>query len=236
VSSGEIVRTSLLRTPFELSRESRFSYACHACKRCCRGKHIPVNPYEVARLAEHLGLSTTETLARYTEVGGAILKRRDDETCVFLGEGGCSVHSARPLACRLYPLGRQRTPDGVERFAELEPHPQTEGTYGGDPSGTVDSFLLGQGVAPYLAMADGYGQALARMMDALTRMESAVEAQGEAIALMAGPTATGDDNVLDVDATVARVCAAEGRPVPATVEERVRLHIEALERLAQQGP
>lgn len=229
MSPADVVRTSLLRTPFHLARESSFSYECRACKRCCQGKHIPLNPYEVARLAAHLGLSTTEALARYTETGGAILRRRDDETCVFLGEGGCSVHSSRPLACRLYPLGRQRTPDGAERFAELEPHPRTEGIYGGDPSGTVASFLEGQGVEPYLAMADRYAQLLARMLGALARIEGASEAQGVAIARMAGPTATGDENLLDVDATVERVCAEQGRGVPASLEERVSLHVDALE-------
>lgn len=225
--SGEVVRTSLLRTGFELDRDAPFSYECRACKRCCRGKHIPVNPYEVARLAEHLGTTTTAVLARDTEVGGAILRRREDDTCIYLGEHGCTVHPARPLACRLYPLGRQRTPDGHERFAELEPHPQTEGVYGRD--GRVSDYLETQDVGRHMIIADRYGVLLARMIGALARQDDALAAQDEATDRLAGETATGDDNVLDLDATVARHAEVRGVPVPADVDARATMHLEALE-------
>jgi uncharacterized protein len=225
--SAEFERTTLLRTPFHLARTSPFSYECKACKRCCQGKRIPVNPYEVARLARHLGLSTTEFLAARTEVGGAILRRRDDDTCVFLGEGGCTVHTARPLACRLYPLGRQRTPDGQERFAELQPHPRSDGVYG--DAGTVDTYLATQDVAQHLEMGDRYGAVLLRMLRALAQLEGGREAQARAVDAMGQPSPTGDDNVLDLDATVAAHCAETGRSVPDDLEEKVALHLQALE-------
>jgi Fe-S-cluster containining protein len=222
-----MIGTSLLKSPFHLTRASGFSYECKACKRCCRGKRIPLNPYEVARLAAHVGTSTTEFLARHTEVGGAILRRNDDDTCVFLGPGGCTVHAARPLACRLYPLGRQRTAGGDELFAELQPHPESEGIYG--DAGSVDAFLESQGTAPYIAMADRYGEVLVRMLNALARREECAEAQTEAeSALQHGP-AVGDDNALDMDATVAAHCAERGLAVPADVEGKTLLHIQALE-------
>src|SRR5580704_6522129 len=119
-----------LRRDFVLERSAPFSYECGACSRCCHGKLIPLTPYEVARLAEHLGTTTTETLERWTTRGGSALASRPDGGCVLLGEQGCSVHPARPLACRLYPLGRSIAPDGSERFAEVEPHPETAGVYG----------------------------------------------------------------------------------------------------------
>jgi uncharacterized protein len=222
-----VIGTSLLRSPFHLVRESPFSYECKACKRCCTGKRIPVNPYEVARLARHVGLSTTAFLEKHTEVGGAILRRSDDQRCVFLGEGGCSVHSSRPVACRLYPLGRQRASGGEERFAELQPHPQSEGVYGN--SGTVADFLESQGVRTYLELADAYGAVLARMLEALARREGYVEAQGEAVASLAEAPATGESNLLDMDATVTRYCAERGRDVPESVEDKARLHIAAIE-------
>ncbi len=225
--SADFERTTLLRTPFHLTRTSPFSYECKACKRCCQGKRIPVNPYEVARLAQHLGLSTTEFLAAHTEVGGAILRRRDDDTCVFLGEGGCTVHTARPLACRLYPLGRQRTPDGQERFAELQPHPRSEGVYGQE--GTVDGYLASQEVAHHLQMGDRYGAMLVRMLGALAKLEGGHEAQAHAVDAMGEPSPTGNDNVLDLDATVAGYCADNGRSVPEDLDEKVALHLEALE-------
>ena len=97
------------------AREQTFGYFCHACSRCCQGKVIQVNPYEIARLARHLDVSTGAFQEKWTEGGkGTVLARTEDDACVFLGRGGCTVHGDRPLVCRLYPLGRQYFPDGTE--------------------------------------------------------------------------------------------------------------------------
>jgi Fe-S-cluster containining protein len=84
----------------------RFSYVCHACNRCCRNKAIRVSPYEILRLARHVGISTTQFIESYTEAGGTVLPSKENGDCCFLGERGYSVHPDRPLACRLYPLAR----------------------------------------------------------------------------------------------------------------------------------
>jgi hypothetical protein len=39
------------RVDFKMRRDSPFSYACHACNRCCRNKAIRVTPYEILRPA-----------------------------------------------------------------------------------------------------------------------------------------------------------------------------------------
>lgn len=219
-----------LRTDFELARDSAFSYACRACGRCCKDKVIPLNPYEVARIAELLGTTTTEVLATHTAAGGATLRTRDEGTCVFFGASGCTVHVARPLACRLYPLGRYVDTAGVERFAEVTPHPESEGVYGED--GTVDAFLRAQGAGPYLDASARYVAALRKLLPVLTAREDAAEAIDEAKARMGEPPALGEENLLDVDAVVAADCARRGAPVPATVEGRVAAHVAWLEALA----
>jgi Fe-S-cluster containining protein len=104
------------------TRDSAFSYTCHACSRCCHDKIIQLNPYEVARLAQNRGMSTTDFLARYTERNGTALRRVEEGACVFLTAQGCGVHADRPLVCRLYPLGRKVTPEGEESFREVTPH------------------------------------------------------------------------------------------------------------------
>src|SRR3954447_5435042 len=91
-------------TTFDRGRQSPFSYVCHACSKCCYGKVIRVGPYEALRLSRQLGISTTEFLREHTEAGGTVLRTREDRSCVFLGEKGCTVHPNRPLACRIYPL------------------------------------------------------------------------------------------------------------------------------------
>ncbi|HEX8793562.1 MAG TPA: YkgJ family cysteine cluster protein [Polyangiaceae bacterium] len=228
---GDSAHPVRLRTAFTLTRSAPFSYQCRACSRCCRGKIIPLNPYEVARLARVLGATTTEVLTRFTGNGGSTLAVRDDHSCIFLGENGCTVHGGRPLACRLYPLGRQVAPDGEERFAEVEPHPQSAGVYGG--AGTVDDYLRSQDVEPYHRAAARYATLFRRMLAVLAcrkDLGDVREASNEAMNRAPGPD---DDSLVDVDAVVTRHCAERGIPVPDDLEKRVELHLEALEALLE---
>jgi hypothetical protein len=131
--------------------------------------------------------------------------------------------------CRIYPLARWVSPDGDESFGEMTPHPETEGIYG--TGGTVADFLQGQGLAPYFAMADRYGALYDRMLAALERHDAdeaarRAEARAEIDEWDAGRLAT---PFLDVDATVARYCAARGVAVPTTIAALVDLHIEAVD-------
>lgn len=135
-----------------LRRDSRFSFRCNACSRCCRDKIIQVNPYELARLSHGLGLPVAEVVGRYTD-GGVHLRQREDGSCVFLGDAGCSVHADRPLVCRLYPLGRIVGPDS-EEFVDAAPHPDTAGVWG--TNGTIADYLVQQDALPYMELADAY--------------------------------------------------------------------------------
>ena len=226
-----------LRTPsvvFDLEWSSPFAYTCNACSRCCYGKAILVGPYEILRLARNRGLTTTAFLAAHVEGGGVLLRVRPDGGCVFLTERGCGVHADRPLACRLYPLGRHIDAEGRERFGHLPPHPETAGVYGRD--GTVGGYLSAQGVEPYFAAAARYADLYQRMLALLASL-----ADGDAEAGAAtGPTEGPATPWLDVDATVEAYCLERGLPLPATVEETVAVHIRAvdawLDRLAAGRP
>jgi hypothetical protein len=187
-----------------------------------------VGPYEALRLARRLGLTTTEFFARHTEAGGTVLQTREDRSCVFLDERGCSVHPDRPLACRIYPLARWTDPDGNESFGHLEPHPQTAGVYG--DKGTVADYLAAQGLAPYFAMGDRYGALYERMVALLERLEPdeserRAERRAEVNEMQAGAVAT---SFFDVDATVGEYCRARNLPVPTEIDELVDFHIRAV--------
>ena len=69
------------RVDFDMKRDSPFSYACHACNRCCRNKAIRVSPYEILRLARYLGVSTTEFIESHTEAGGTVLRTPARRSC-----------------------------------------------------------------------------------------------------------------------------------------------------------
>jgi uncharacterized protein len=146
------------------------------------------------------------------------------------------VHQARPLVCRLYPLGRAVDPAGEERFAVFPKQGGCEAGFGTD--GTVADFLGSQGVAPYFAWSDRYGRLYHRMMGLLERLgiegRIEVEAGGEGeggtdAAAGSPPDASPLSSWQDIDASLAEYCAAKGLPVPAGNEEAIDLHLEAME-------
>jgi Fe-S-cluster containining protein len=143
-----------------MNRQSGFSYQCNACGRCCHDKVITLAPYDVMMLARAAGISTREAIARFTIGRGSILRFAASGGCAALDGVRCGVHSGRPLACRLYPLGIERsTARNDERFVRLEPAPGSAGFYGND--GTIAEFLESQGVPEYLAMNERYVPVLA---------------------------------------------------------------------------
>jgi Fe-S-cluster containining protein len=137
-----------------VDRNGKFSYACNTCGLCCRDKVITLSPYDVIRIARTGGISTSQAVALYTIRRGSLLRFSLVGRCVALDGTSCRIHSGRPLACRLYPLGLERLPlagpvSCVERFVQLEPTAGSSGVYGS--SGTVEEFLEAQGTARYLA-------------------------------------------------------------------------------------
>jgi uncharacterized protein len=224
-------KDTLADVNYSFQRDSAFSYLCNACSRCCHNKAIRVGPYEILRLARHLGMTTTEFIAQHTEAGGTVLRMRDENNraCIFLNEQGCGVHPDRPLACRLYPLARSVDPAGHESFGHLTPHPKTEGVYGA--GATVGAYLEQQGAASFFEMGDRYGAVYQRMIDRLASLD--------ADELQRRPSRRNDVDQtepgfaaspwIDIDKTVSEFCDANRRPVPDDIEGTVAIHIEALE-------
>ncbi len=149
-----------------LERSDTFGFACHpeipCFNGCCKGKHLPLGPYDVLRLKNALGLSSDDFLARYAlyrtdpESGFPILSLKPNEdaekTCPFVTEGGCSVYADRPMACRLFPLGRSC------RLHPILPKPEEifyrlgiSGCLGLEERNvqTVEEWTVNQGIAPY---------------------------------------------------------------------------------------
>ena len=208
--------------PEYLTRRSPFAYQCNQCSRCCRHYSIKVNPYEIARLAANLEITTTEFIARYTTDQGTVLKRERDNACVFLRERGCSVHHDRPLVCRLYPLGRTDTQADGERFQRLDlvagslgVFADPENAQADQPSAVVQNYLDGQGADPYIAAVDEYNRLLVLMLRKLDQMDSdKAGADDAAEPLM----------LMDMDAFL----ASEGRTEPDSPDAKMRAHINGI--------
>lgn len=79
---------------------------CTACANCCKVATTQVSDRDCERLAKFLGMNVAKFQAEYTvETAdeGRILRRTDEQGCVFLVNNLCSVYDARPGTCELFP-------------------------------------------------------------------------------------------------------------------------------------
>jgi Fe-S-cluster containining protein len=201
-----------------------FGYRCHRCLHCCHDKRIQLNPYEVARLAQNRGVTTTDFRGSWTVDGlGVELARKETGACVFLGPEGCTVHADRPLVCRLYPLGRVVDPDGTERFVRAEPHPLSHGEF--LDRGTIGEFLEAQKAAPFMRAADEYYFWFCRALEHRASLPDSATPPSSVSAT--GPAW----QWLDMDSAIAAHCSMHGINEPLNLDERRTLHVQILDTL-----
>jgi Fe-S-cluster containining protein len=106
-------------------------------------------------MARASGLSSGEIVRRYTIRRGSILRFLPEGMCAALDGARCTLHRGRPLACRLYPLGIERAPDGDCMIA-LDPAEGSLGVYGTES--TAGDFIDANGTAQYLAALGRYSR------------------------------------------------------------------------------
>lgn len=157
--------SSLTATRRYLAGGDRLPLTCTRSGTCCHGKDIRITPWELARLAAARGVppavfrdgSTADGGTRIA-MGGAPGWKGLRACSLYDPAAGCSVHAARPLACRLYPLGRElrggqaRIIHEGRRFPCLQDCPEVETL----PRLSVDEYLAGQGVEAWAAPRDAY--------------------------------------------------------------------------------
>jgi uncharacterized protein len=218
-----------------LSRHSVFGYSCSRCLVCCRFKTIHLNPYEIARLSNNQGVSTTEFIARFTTNGGTVLQSKRDGTCVFLDTEGCAVHADRPLVCRLYPLGRHVDFLGVEGFSQMESEEGCRGIF--HANGTIEQYLEEQGATNFLRAADLYLNLLWNLMEVIKEQElepSQHETVLDTVRTVSESSEGGHDlSWIDMDRALADYCSLSGLTIPESLEERMKMHIKAVRTWAE---
>lgn len=99
---------------------------CKGCHSCCEnmGDSVVLTPYDVHELSVHLQMSVDNLFQEWltlSVVDGLIQPSMAmngvGERCHALDEKGrCSIHPFRPGICRLFPLGRQYTEEGIKYF------------------------------------------------------------------------------------------------------------------------
>lgn len=81
--------------------KKRADVACGTCTACCRSGH-KVFLYEAAG---DLPLVYAKKTIEYDPYWGdymPVLERREDGSCAYLGETGCTIHDMRPASCRAW--------------------------------------------------------------------------------------------------------------------------------------
>ena len=98
----------------KLNSDSILPLTCSRSGTCCFGKAVMLNPWELFHISKEKEITPREFRDLYCDFGGIQLRfngktdKKEQHACSqYVDNFGCSVHLGRPLACRLYPLGRQ---------------------------------------------------------------------------------------------------------------------------------
>lgn len=121
---------------------------------CAAGPPIVLNPYEIARIRFESGMPYEDLLDVF-ETGRAkgfpVVMLPRTPACSFLTSQGCRIYKARPLACRLFPLGRVYHQS--RSHIVLPEHNRCAGLVS-SPSRTVTEYLADQETDKFIEMAD----------------------------------------------------------------------------------
>ena len=158
----------------KLSLDETLPLTCSRAGVCCHGNVVMLNPWEVYSLAKEKKMSPPAFRDGYCELGGAKLKfdgkqnLQGKKACnLYVENFGCSVHVGRPLACRLYPIGRQIQNNSVQYMHQGTTFPCLAGCAEvlNLPKLTVGAYLLGQATEKFETAQDAYLELMQNIAD-----------------------------------------------------------------------
>jgi uncharacterized protein len=158
----------------KLSLEDKLPLTCSRRGTCCHGNLVMLNPWELFCLAREKKVSPREFRDLYCESGGIRLRFdgkagwQDKKACsLYIDNVGCSVHVGRPLACRLFPLGRQIQSEALSYMYQGEVFPCLDGCpeVTGLPQLTVGEYLQGQQTEAFEKAQNEYLQLMQSLAD-----------------------------------------------------------------------
>jgi Fe-S-cluster containining protein len=160
--------------PAMLDGSKKIQFRCHkgvACfNACCKSIDISLTPYDILRLKQRLGITSTELLREYTvpyemeKDGLAGVKFKPVEggsACRFMTDEGCQVYEDRPTACRYYPVAllsmrKQDENTDTTSYALVKEEHCLGHTESREIS--IDDYRAEQGLVDYDELARGWRQ------------------------------------------------------------------------------
>jgi len=99
------------------TRDKLKQFDCRRCNQCClKPGYVYITPHEAEKIADHLSMDVYEFTDMCCEVVSRqklVLKKRLDESCIFLEKEGCFIHEAKPQQCVDFP-SKWRTRNSYE--------------------------------------------------------------------------------------------------------------------------
>ncbi|PCH74930.1 MAG: zinc/iron-chelating domain-containing protein [Flavobacteriaceae bacterium] len=196
----------------KLNPQSILPLTCSRSGSCCFGKAVMLNPWEIVRFSKEKKMSSRAFRDLYCEFGGVKLRfdgkidKKGQQACSqYIDNRGCSVHLGRPLACRLYPLGRQIQFNKAQYIYESNTFPCLKDC--ADvlelPKLSVGDYLKGQEAGQFEKAEDDYLNIMQNIADI-----------GFELLLDSGLSASGDTKTLAVWRTI-------GNELPEVLAERI---------------
>ena len=158
----------------KLKNQDKLPLTCARTGTCCHGNLVFLNPWELRCLADEKKITPREFRELYCDLGGIRLKFqgkkdvRGKQACnQYIENFGCSVHIARPLACRLFPLGRQIQNNEVNYIFQGEDFPCSNGCpeVFDLPHLSVGEYLEGQETDKFEKAQDAYLELIQNLAD-----------------------------------------------------------------------
>lgn len=157
-----------------LNKNDQLPLTCSRSGDCCFGNQVHLNPWELHKLAKEKEISVAKFKEKFTEFGGLQLNfngkinSKNKQACSLYDQNkGCTVHKSRPLACRLYPIGRQIQSGEIkyiyqgEKFPCLETCPDVEKL----PKIKIEDYLKEQETSEYELAQDLYLEVMQNIAD-----------------------------------------------------------------------
>lgn len=158
----------------KLNVEDKLPLTCSRTGTCCHGKLVQLNPWEILCFAKEKKISPREFRDQYCDFCGIRLKfngkpgwKNLPACSQYIENFGCSVHLGRPLACRLYPLGRQKQAETVDYIFQGSEFPCLEGCpeVKDLPQLSVGEYIKGQATSTFEAAQDAYLEIMQNLAD-----------------------------------------------------------------------
>ena len=157
-----------------LAPESKLPLTCSRTGTCCHGNRVWLNPWELLSLATEKGITVREFRDLHCMYGGIRLLFNGKagylgrQACnQYIENFGCSVHVGRPLACRLFPIGRQIQNGEVHYMYQGSEFPCLDGCpeVVDLPQLTVAEYLQGQLTERFEQAQDAYLDVMQNLAD-----------------------------------------------------------------------